>query len=475
MILNKSIKEKIIEVLKSENVMYLATAVDSQASVSSVFYGLDEETMEMYFFTFAPTVKGTHLRFNNKVQAHISKKADGQEIKGIQITGKAERVKDKDLIENKIKPLIDASSHKAFSDFYDLQVAVWYKIKPTLIKYIDFYSKPQFEFLNFEENKTSFLGDLKYAVGSRLKVWMQATRAPFFTATFIPILLGAAIAWGLTGLISLEILLLTLLGGIFIHAGTNMINDYFDHTSGGDEINTYATPFNGGSRIIQTGTMSSLKIGIASIVFFVLGSAIGLYLESLIGDQVVLSLLILGCFLGIFYTADPLRLGYKTLGEFMVAIGFGPVFTLVSYHVQTAIIGQSNLGLMLPLYWSMPLGLLIANVVLMNEFQDYDADKAVNKNTLVVKLGKHKALTLYKNINVLTYVWIVVGAVIFINDAFLTLIALVTIPLARKAIKNAEENVDKIYELIPSNVYTIGLHFFTGLLIILGFTLQGLF
>jgi hypothetical protein len=60
----------------------------------------------------------------------------------------------------------------------------------------------------------------------------------------------------------------------------------------------------------------------------------------------------------------------------------------------------------------------------------------------------------------------------FFNDAILTLIALITIPLARKAIKNAEENVEKIYEHIPTNVYTIGVHFFTGILIVIGIFLS---
>ena len=471
---NESLKNKILDLLNTENVMYLATTVDSTPSVSSVFYGLNEETMEVYFFTFTPTVKGTHLRFNDKVQAHISKKADGREIKGVQITGYCEKVKDKELIEQKIKPLINKASNNAFADYYGLQVAGWYKIKPTMIKYIDFYSNPQFEFMEFKKNQKSFLGNMKYALFSRFKVWAQASRAPFFTASIIPILLGAVIAWGLTGKIDLPILGITLVAGVFIHAGTNMLNDYFDHTSGNDEVNKYATPFNGGSRIIQTGTMSSLKIGMAAIICFILGSIGAIYLESLVGDQLILSLLIVGCFLGIFYTADPLRLGYKTLGEFIVAIGFGPIYVLVSFHIQTAIAGAPSLSLMMPLYWSMPIGLLIANVLLMNEFQDYDADKAVHKNTLVVKLGKQKALKLYKSANFLSYLWIFAGAIMFFNNAILTLIALVTIPLARKAIKNAEENVEKIYELIPSNVYTIGLHLFTGLLIVVGIFLTNI-
>ena len=117
---------------------------------------------------------------------------------------------------------------------------------------------------------------------------------------------------------------------------------------------------------------------------------------------------------------------------------------------------------------------IITNVLLINEFQDYDADKSVNKNTLVVKLGKEKAFRLYQSITALTYIWILTGAFIFFQSAILTLIALITLPLAIKAIRHIRVNNEKIYELIPGNVMTIGIHLTVGVLLIIGFALTKL-
>lgn len=472
--MTNNIKAKIKAVLDTENVMYLATAVDSSPSVSSTFYVYDPETFEVYFFSFTPTVKGVHIGFNKKVQLHISKKADGKEIKGCQITGRAEQIKDPDLIE-RIRPLIDKASNRAFVDYYDLPVAGWYRIVPTLIKYIDFFDDPQFEFLEFRENQPSFFQNFREAGVSRIKVWVATTRAPFFTASIVPILVGAALAFSFTGAIHWNYLFLTLIGGILLHAGTNMLNDYFDHTSRNDENNKYGfVPFFGGSRIIQTGTMSSLKVGLAASLCFLIGSLIGFYLELEIGGQVITSLVIFGAFLGIFYTADPLRIGYGGLGELAVALGFGPAYTLVSLYIQSAA-ASYPLDLtfwIVGMFWSVPLALLIVNVLIINEFQDYEADLTGGKRTIVVRLGKERTLSIYKQINALAYVVILAGAVVFFQNAFLTVIALLTFPLARKAMAHAEEHFDKIFELIPANVMTIGVHLFTGVLLILGLLLS---
>ncbi|MFW9779617.1 MAG: UbiA family prenyltransferase [Candidatus Heimdallarchaeota archaeon] len=471
--MSNDVKAKIKAVLDTENVMYLATAVDGIPSVSSVFYGYDPETFELFFFTFTPTVKGVHIGFNKKVQVHISKKADGMEIIGVQVTGRAEKIKDEETIE-KIKPLINEASNSAFVDYYDLPVAGWYRIIPTQIKYIDFFSDPQFEFLEFRENQPSFFRNFGEALISRFKVWVATTRAPFFTASIIPVLVGAALAFSITGVIHWFYLFLTLIGGVLLHAGTNMLNDYFDHTSRNDENNQHGfIPFFGGSRMIQTGTMSSLKIGIAAWICFIIGSLIGLYLESQIGGQVITSLVIFGAFLGVFYTADPLRIGYRGLGELTVALGFGPAYTLVSLYVQVGATGTPlDLTLwIVGMFWSVPLALLVANILLINEFQDYEADLKVGKRTLPVRLGKKRALSIYKQINALAYVVILAGAVVFFQNAFLTVLALITFPLARKAMVHAEKHFDKIFELIPANVMTIGVHLFTGALIILGLVL----
>jgi len=94
-------------------------------------------------------------------------------------------------------------------------------------------------------------------------------RAPFLTASITPVVLGTCIAWASTGVFIPEVFILTLLAGIFIHIGSNVANDYYDHKSGTDDINVdFVRPFTGGSRMIQKGWMSPREVFVEAIVFF---------------------------------------------------------------------------------------------------------------------------------------------------------------------------------------------------------------
>ena len=86
---------------------------------------------------------------------------------------------------------------------------------------------------------------------NKIKLWIKASRAPFLTASLVSVVLGAVIAWNLTGEFHLFKLILTAFGVIFVHSGTNLVNDYFDHKSNLDEINVNHNMFSGGSRVIQ--------------------------------------------------------------------------------------------------------------------------------------------------------------------------------------------------------------------------------
>ena len=136
-----------------------------------------------------------------------------------------------------------------------------------------------------------------------IKIWIAAARAPFFTAAVVPIALGAVTAWYNTGIFSITLFLLTLTGGIFIHAGVNLINDYFDHRSGADESNRNPTPFSGGSRTIQKGILTPAAVLRGAIACFAAGSLIGLYLNYLAPGNVILIIGLAGIFIAFFYQA----------------------------------------------------------------------------------------------------------------------------------------------------------------------------
>lgn len=302
----------------------------------------------------------------------------------------------------------------------------------------------------------------------RLRIWLKAMRIPFFTATIIPVALGAIIAWYDSGSFMWMRFWLALFGAVLMHAGTNLANDYFDYLSGCDTANPTPTPFSGGSRVLPEGLLSPKKILSAWIICFIAAGAIGLYLNYLSKSNVILFLGIIGVFLGIFYTAKPFRLGYGSLGELAVGIGFGPLMVLGSYYVQA-----QSLSLKAFLV-SLPIGILIALVLYINEFPDYAGDIAVGKRNLVVRLGKKRAIILYHSLLAAAYLSIISLAALGFLPA-ISLIALLTFPLALKAFLVSRKNFDKVYELLPANASTIGLHSLIGILLSLGFILDKIF
>lgn len=301
-----------------------------------------------------------------------------------------------------------------------------------------------------------------------IKAWLKAIRVPFFTATIIPVIFGAIVAWHDIGNFMWLRFFLALAGAMLIHSGTNLANDYFDHRWGCDEANLTPTPFSGGSRVIQNGLIAPKKILYASLLTFILGSSIGLYLNYLSGKNVVLVLGVIGVLLGFFYTAKPFRIGYGSFGELAVGVGFGPLMVMGAYYVQAQVL-PFRIFLI-----SIPIGILIALVLFINEFPDYAADKAVGKRTLVVILGKKRSVILYHSLLTVTYLTII-SLAMFKFLPFICLIALFSLPLAFRAFVVSKNNFDKVYELLPANISTIGLHCLIGVLLCISLILDKIF
>jgi 1,4-dihydroxy-2-naphthoate octaprenyltransferase len=293
---------------------------------------------------------------------------------------------------------------------------------------------------------------------------LRALRAPFFTATVVPILLGTAMAWH-DGSLHWFYFLLTLVGGLGAHAGTNVINDYFDHVYGNDEANLSPTPFSGGSRVIQDGLMSPRKVLAIALTAYAITIVVGLVLAVLRGWPLLL-IGAIGIAISFFYSFRVAYWGHG-LGELFVGLGFGPAMVLGAYYVQTQSFSW-------PALWaSIPVALLIAAVLYINEFPDYPADGAVDKETLVVVLGRERAVPGYMAIMMGAYVVVVLGALLSLLP-WGSLIALLTLPLAWRGIQGARQFYANTPRLIPTNAVTIQVHLFTGLLLTLGIVVSTL-
>lgn len=299
---------------------------------------------------------------------------------------------------------------------------------------------------------------------SKLESWIIELRAPFLTGTLVSIFLGTAIAWTRNSAFNPGYFLLALLGGIFLHLGANISNDYFDHKSGNDEINKeFIRPFSGGSRTIQLGLLSPKEVLAGALLFYASATLIGVYFAFTVG-AFVLILGLFGLFSGLFYTAPFLNWAGRGIGEILVGINFGALMTLGAYYVQTGILALE------PLAASIPISLLIVTILYINEFPDYTADKAVGKNNWVVRLGKDKAVYGYVALVLGAYIFVVLNAVLWITPPQV-LLALIPLPLAIAGIRHTFKFHSETSKLAPANALTIAFHFLTSLLISCGYLL----
>ena len=312
------------------------------------------------------------------------------------------------------------------------------------------------------KNKTPDEVRPKISILTKIFTWMVIMRLPFLSATFVPIFAGAAVTSMLGQDVSWGWLLLTLLAGSLLHIGTNTSNDYFDHISGTDARNyNYSNKgLNGGSRSIQMGLISPKGILTVAIIAFTLSAVVGIPLIIKSGLS-ILWLGLIGFFSGLFYTAPPFKFSSrKGMGELLIGLNFGPLMVAGSALVQT--------GQLLPEAFlaGIPIGFLIAAVVYMNEFPDYDSDKATGKNTLIVVFGPEKARAGYVALVASAFASIVILA---FNGTvpMLSLIALLAVYFGFTATRTLYKYYNNRL-LQPANWGTIIMHSLTGILFCIG-------
>lgn len=297
---------------------------------------------------------------------------------------------------------------------------------------------------------------------SRGWLFLRATRLPFLSATFVPVLLGIAIAAYVNGF-NWWLALLTLVGGAVIHLGINVFNDVFDTRSGADQANVNPTQFSGGSRVILYGLLSMRAMTLLAVACYAIGIGIGIFLAAYRGWD-LLWLGVAGALIGVFYTAPPLKLVHRGLGEIAVAVGFGPIMALGAYYVQAQEYALE------PLLASIPVAILIALILYVNEVPDRPSDAASGKRTLPVRFSRETVIRGYEGAVVLTFALIAVFAVsgLIVRPA---LIALLAAPLALPVVRALRDSYDQPYALMPAMGKNIQLHLVTGLLLIVGYVI----
>jgi 1,4-dihydroxy-2-naphthoate octaprenyltransferase len=296
-----------------------------------------------------------------------------------------------------------------------------------------------------------------------IKVYIGATQPKFLVASAIPILVGSALGFTMAVGFDWGLFLLALFSIVLIHAGSNMLNDYFDHLSGADWANKIDWPFSGGSRYIQEGLLTPKAMLIEAMILISIGCSLGLVILLLTQSPVILTLGLIGVAGGVFYTAWPLKLCYRGVGEIAIAFLFGILPVTGAYYLQ---VGSLDTLLIGP---ALIVGILIFLVILINEFPDVEPDAATDKKTMVVRFGFRPCIIIYRAALASSYIIaILVGlfdrAYIFATGAYL-----LTLPLGIKVFILCNEKELKTPGQYRVNAMTILLHTLGGLALTLGY------
>lgn len=303
----------------------------------------------------------------------------------------------------------------------------------------------------------------KVNLATRIFAWLVITRAPFLTATLVPIL--AAAAWVFTrgsgAPFPWSFFWLALIGGIAIHISANTFNDYFDWKSGTDKVNNeYFMPYSGGSRSLELGLISERGLLAVACTSLLIAALAGLPILLQRGPG-LLAFAAVGAFSAYYYTAPPLRLAArKGLGELIVGMNFGPLMTAGTVFALT---GQLS---WIDFLIGLPIGLLTTAILWINQFPDMTADAMTGKNNLVVVLGKERARWGYLLIVASAFLSLLISVILGILP-WPVLFVLAALPLAvRASLVLFRRYSDRA--LISANSTTILLHLVVGLLIVAG-------
>jgi len=297
-------------------------------------------------------------------------------------------------------------------------------------------------------------------------VWWKAFRFHYTSASFMPGILGGMIAWTTEGRFHPEYFLLVMIGLVLNHIALNMTDDYYDFRHLIDVLAPgEKNPYAGGSGTLSTGLIQPQKMRQVFITFYFIAIGIGIFLGIMRGSFILL-FLAFGFFCALFYTAPPIQFGYRGLGEIAQLFCFGPGIGLGAYYVQAQRISWEA-------FWgTLPFGIMLFSMIIINEIPDYFEDRKGGKLNLVARFGRKTGVSLFILSLFSAYGAILTG-VILGRIPILGLISLLTLPIAYKTSSILWANYQEPIKMAPANLGMICTHNFTAILLILAYFIDG--
>lgn len=287
--------------------------------------------------------------------------------------------------------------------------------------------------------------EIETASLSKLKAWISLSRLPFHTVGIFPFILGNALVWNITGHLDWIILGWGTLTVIFIMLATYYSGEYFDYETDILSAKMGRNRFSGGSQVLQTGIIPRRHALIATFISIILAVGTGILLQFYYRTgYLTLPLEILGIAGGLFYSTRPIKWAYRGMGEIWIAFCYGWLTIASSYYIQTGNFPSIIHGTALPIAFS------IFNVILINEFPDYEADKETGKKNLVVRFGKVRMSKLYALASIaiwLSYLLLVSFGIPVRSLLFFSPIFLLSIITAFQMIRGKYTNTESLEKI----------------------------
>ena len=262
--------------------------------------------------------------------------------------------------------------------------------------------------------------------------WVKCARYQSYAQSFLPAILAFAVVAGKDEyeLTCVDFVLggLAVLGVILAHSGVNLLDDYFDYTS--HSVQKRKEMVDGGMRArslkcayLDSGMATPKQLLCVAILFCLIATACGTVIYLCRGIPILVCFTV-GAFLAFFNSAPPIRLSYHYLGELVVGALFGPV--LMS-GVSYSLCGQLDSSVV---FLSIPMGILVANILYVHSILDLEADKRAGKFTFAALWGNQRRAVAFCGLLLATCYLSVIAGVILKALSPVSLLVMVTVPVA---------------------------------------------
>ncbi len=459
-------KKEVLDYLERAEVTAVGTSDMGKPRQRMMHYGVDED-----FNIYVSSMKGDPkvIQWSNipATAMLIHQGASFMEMEECEIIGRAEIVKSKSERERVLEimkrrsPIVANFDSIGATDRLEFICIRPYTVKYRFVPEIMQGQPPTIFEFNENRVENSAWSDLR----AKAKTWWEAIRPVSLTASLIPILLGGAVSFYATRAFDWLLFVVTLLAGLLIQIGTNMINDWNDADRDNENVEAIR-PFTGGSRMIQLGLISRADVGFFGFLATAIAVALGIYLIASVGWGLI-PIIAYGLIAGLFYTGQRGKFSFinfaPLLAELLTATTFGVLMTVGTYYIQT------NSFSMEVVLLSIPVALLVTNVLLINQFPDAKSDEKSKKRTMVVRYGKSKVKNVIYALFGLSYV--IIGLLPVMGYApFSIYFSFVSVPFVYQAVKYIEHNYDKsASDLISGNAHTAMAHLVLGLLLVFSY------